>query len=102
MRTVRTSGLLAALLAAVAMLLVSLLPSAVADPSTAGAPAALTAVAVLVALAVVARRPALAPLVARYRPSGTGAGDEVEAPSAYWCAVPVPRRPSRPRAPGLG
>ncbi len=33
------------------------------------------------------------------RPSG-GASGHVEASTAYWCAVPTPRLPARPRAPG--
>ncbi|WP_295697298.1 hypothetical protein [Lapillicoccus sp.] len=34
-------------------------------------------------------------------PSRTGgASGHVDAPTAYWCAVQVPRRPAQPRAPG--
>ena len=64
-RTVRTPGLLAALLTAVMTLLLGLLPWAITDPAATGGQAALAAVAVLVALTVVTRRPALSPLVAR-------------------------------------
>lgn len=31
-----------------------------------------------------------------------GASGHIEAPSAYWCALPVSHQPQRPRAPGRG
>lgn len=40
--------------------------------------------------------------VMRVRTASTGASGHIEASTAYWCALAVPRRPQRPRAPGQG
>lgn len=40
--------------------------------------------------------------VVRVQTPSTGASGHIEAPTAYWCALAAPRRPQRPRAPGLG
>lgn len=57
-----------------------------------------TAVAVLV---VVLSSAGHVTWAVRSVPSRTGgASEHVDAPTAYWCAVPVPRRPAQPRAPG--
>lgn len=41
-------------------------------------------------------------MAVRARVRARGASGHVDAASAYWCAVPVPRRPRLPRAPGRG
>ena len=62
---------------------------------------ALLAAAAVAAMAAVLSSAGRVARAVRELPSRTGgASGHVDAPTAYWCAVQVPRRPAQPRAPG--
>lgn len=61
---------------------------------------ALLAVLTLTAVVVATTAAWSAWVVRTVRRPAAGASARVEAATAYWCAVPTPRLPARPRAPG--
>lgn len=62
--------------------------------------ALLAAAAVAALAAVLTRTGHLASARLQTSLRASGASGHVAAPTAYWCAVSVPHRPARPRAPG--
>lgn len=62
----------------------------------------LTAVAAAAALTALAAAVRSAAAPGPVRVQSRSAVGHVDASTAYWCALPVPVRPHRPRAPGRG
>ncbi len=77
-----------------------LIAAAHLDPSGGATLVAVVGLAALAALSTSAARGGWA--VPTVRCTSGGASGHVEAPTAYWCAVPTPALPARPRAPGQG